>query len=206
MRTSLVILCVILALVSCTQSKEEKATEFAKAEVVKILNNADSYEPVETKVDSAFTNIHIDYDACVAADELLKLASQREGLMRDLQHAKSSAAIWANPYSEFGREEHRQAKAEMDSIAQKISDNEKEIETQKGFIQKRNKELKQGEFCGWAIQHSFRCTNGLGVKQLHGIVLIADEKFENLLLRFLTDEDEAENIKQIQEVIDEVID
>ena len=47
-------------LFSCSPSREEKAAEIAKSEMIKILYNAGSYEPIETQIDSAFTSIYTD--------------------------------------------------------------------------------------------------------------------------------------------------
>lgn len=204
MKNIIIIFCAVFVLFGCTQSKEKKAKIFAEQEVVKILNNADSYEPVETKVDSAFTNIYIDTDACVAANELLKLDKERGIFRVELQSAKSDAAIYSDFYDAYSKEEYRQAKMELQSVRKKITQLNTEIENQKSIIKARNEEIENGTFCGWCIIHSFRCTNGLGVKQLHVIMLIADKNFKKMLLYIMLDDGE-EGIKQIQEVIDNVL-
>lgn len=60
-------------LFSCTQTKEEKAAEIAKSEMIKILYNVDSYEPIETQVDSAYTSVYTDFDVVRAAHDLIEL-------------------------------------------------------------------------------------------------------------------------------------
>ena len=84
-------------LFSCTQTKEEKAAEIAKSEMIKILYNVDSYEPIETQVDSAYTSVYTDFDVVRAAHDLIELNAdeKKEGLQWQYKHAKSSAAIWS---------------------------------------------------------------------------------------------------------------
>ena len=77
-------------LFSCTQTKEEKAAEIAKSEMIKILYNVDSYEPIETQVDSAYTSVYTDFDVVRAAHDLIELNAdeKKEGLQWQYKHAK----------------------------------------------------------------------------------------------------------------------
>ena len=59
MRKILSFLFVFLLLCSC-QSREEKVAELIKQEMFKTLYDFESYEPIETKIDSAFTSIYTD--------------------------------------------------------------------------------------------------------------------------------------------------
>ncbi len=193
-------------LVACGQSTEEKAKLFAENEVKKILNDASSYESVETRVDSAFSTIYIDYDACVAASEIGELEEKIESLQSDYAHQKSSAAIWSGPYqSSFGREEERQAKEKMARISEQIEKAKKDLTDKKQVIITRNKALKESEFVGWAISHRFRCANGMGIKGLHDIVLVTDPQVENLIIRMMLDKDDPQGFENIKEKIDEVL-
>lgn len=54
MRTTFYFLLAAVLLVAC-ESKEEKAEKLIKMELTKVVTNMDSYEPVETIVDSAFS-------------------------------------------------------------------------------------------------------------------------------------------------------
>ena len=59
MKKVLFLLVAIIALVGC-KSKEEKAAEMIKKELFKTLYDFDSYQPIETKVDSAFYSAYTD--------------------------------------------------------------------------------------------------------------------------------------------------
>ena len=111
-------------LFSCTQTKEEKAAEIAKSEMIKILYNVDSYEPIETQVDSAYTSVYTDFDVVRAAHDLIELNAdeKKEGLQWQYKHAKSSAAIWSDSRDAYSREQYRQAKEEMDDYANQLKE------------------------------------------------------------------------------------
>lgn len=67
------VLIIFPLLFSCTQTKEEKAAEIAKSEMIKIIYNVDSYKPIETQIDSAFTSIYTNLDVVRAAHDLIEL-------------------------------------------------------------------------------------------------------------------------------------
>ena len=206
MKKSLLALLAIPILVACGQNIEEKAGAFAENEVKKVLNDASSYESVETRVDSAFSTIYIDYDACVAATELSELKNKIESLKSEYANEKASAAIWSGPYqSTLGREQQRQAKDKMDKISEQIEKAQKQLTEKKQIIIERNNAIKSKEFIGWAITHRFRCANGMGIKGLHDILLVSDPKFETLIIRMILDKDDPQGFETIKEKIDEVL-
>ena len=194
-----------LIVIGCGQNKEEKAAFFAENEVKKILNDASSYEAVETKIDSAFTSIYTDYEACTAAYKISELHSKQESLQDEYDREKSSAAIWSDSWDAYGQEQHRQAKKEMEEIKTSLNKINDEIEEYKEFIKNRYKTIDENKFCGWAIYHRFRCANGLGIKSLVDILLITDENFENIQIRMLLDKNDPQGFEQIQQIIDGVI-
>lgn len=197
----------LLALVttSCEPSLEEKAQSFAEIEVKKILNDASSYESVETRVDSAFNTVYINYDACKAACDITEALNKIEDYQREYKREKSSAAIWSDSWSAFSKEEYRQAKEKMASLTEKIQEEQEAIEENKSIIRKANEESKDRKFIGWAISHRFRCANGLGVKSLTDILLISDPKMENLGLRVMLDDKDPQGLQSLTKVIDEVL-
>lgn len=69
MKQIYLLLIVSSLLFSCAQTKEEKGAEIAKSEMIKILYNVDSYEPIETQIDSACTSIYTDLGVVGAAHD-----------------------------------------------------------------------------------------------------------------------------------------
>lgn len=205
MKNVISLLLLSLIVVGCGQSREEKAALFAENEVKKILNDASSYEAVETRLDSAFTSIYTDYEACAAAYKISELRSKQEALQDEYDREKSSAAIWSNSWDAYSKEQHRQAKKEMEEIGNRLKKVNDEIEENKMIIKNRYKSLDENKFCGWAIYHRFRCANGLGIKSLADILLVTDENFETLQIRMLLDDTDPQGFEQIKQTIDGII-
>ena len=124
MRKILFILLPTFLLVGC-KSREEKVAELIKQEMFKTLYDFESYEPVETKIDSAFTSIYTDsviksyaYIARSFLDDV------QEGLDK-VKDAQRTAEIWRDSYSSYGRGKYEEAYNEMrehlDEVKSKMS-------------------------------------------------------------------------------------
>ena len=197
---------IVVSLSGCIQSRKDKAESFAKEMVPKVLNDASSYEPVDTKVDSAFESIYIDGDAVEAAYKLIDLNSKKENLLDEYNQSRSSAEMYVNPYmTNFDREEIHQEKEYQNKLSKQLEKVNSEIKEQKNIIYERNKKIKKEKFCGWAISHRFRCASNNGIKSLHFLLIVADEKIENTKCILNMDENDADSYEKVQETIDDVI-
>ena len=120
MKQIFLILSIVPFLFGCVQTREQRGAEIAKSEMMKRLYDADSYEPIETHIDSAYTSIYTDLAVIRAAHDLIELNAEekKERLQRQYNSAKSSAAIWSDSrgWSSYAREEYRQAKEELDDV------------------------------------------------------------------------------------------
>lgn len=195
-------------LFSCSPSREEKAAEIAKSEMIKILYNVDSYEPIETHIDSAFTSIYTNLDVVRAAHDLIELNAdeKKEGLQWQYKHAKSSAAIWSDSWDAYSREQYRQAKEEMDDYAKQLKELDEEVKTKMNEIRDYAKAVSEHQFCGWNIYHRFRCANGLGIQQISDILIIVDENLEMVKGRFMLDDNDDYSLDKLKKTIDKAID
>lgn len=84
---------ILSLLTSCNLSNKDKADALIKEEIKKTLFLPDSYEAVETKVDSAFTP----YDSPEFIEEAAMLAQYAVDInevQEDIKNAKSSMAIY----------------------------------------------------------------------------------------------------------------
>ncbi len=206
MKRIVIVLIIVPLLLAGCKSREEKAAAFAESNIKKMLNDASTYEPVETLVDSAFNNIYLDPEANQAAVKINKINGDIDFAKSQYRSEKSSLAIWSDPYqTAFGREKARQAKEKMEEIEEKIKKLEAEKEENVEIIKKRNQEIVKPEFCGWGITHTYRIENGFGVKSLRGIILISDKDFKNLKHSIPLDEYSNDGVIKIKETIDEVI-
>ena len=209
MKKIILFLAPLLFFSACTPSKEEKAAKIAKSEMMKILYNADSYEPIETQIDSAYTSIYTDLDVIRAAHDLIELNAEekKERLQRQYNSAKSSAAIWndSRGWSSYARAEYQQAKEEMDDFAKQLKELAEEVKTKMNEIRDRANTVVEHQFCGWNIYHRFRCANGFGIQQISDILIIVDENMEYVNGCFILDDDDDYSLEKFKKVIDKAI-
>ena len=185
---------IVFIICSCSKSPEEKANELIKAELRKSLFKPDTYNPIETKLDSAFAP----YDDPVLFEkmtELLKMGVELEALDREMKHAKSSMSIWSGPYmSSYGRNEYNEAKEDYDEANSKI---EKLKEKGHKKYEEIIKLLEQSpKFIGYLATHNYRADNNAGNTLIGNSVFIIDKDFKNVLFSC-----EVEEYNQMQEAI-----
>ena len=89
MKQIFLILSIVPFLFGCVQTREQRGAEIAKSEMMKRLYDADSYEPIETQIDSAYTSIYTDLAVIRAVHDLIELNAdeQKERLQRQYNSA-----------------------------------------------------------------------------------------------------------------------
>lgn len=165
--------------VSCGKSPEEKANALIEKEVKKTLYHPETYDPVETRIDSAFTPFDDPafYEKTV---QLYKLGMSVDEYESKMKRAKSSMSIWTGPYlSAFGRNEYQEAKGEYNENAKNKKDAEKKLE-------KLIEELKiivdeERQFIGFKARHRYRANNNVG-KTVFGEMEFLFEKDMNRII------------------------
>lgn len=156
-----VLLAVILVAfcISCSRSPEDKANKLIEKDLKKVLYVPESYDPVETKVDSAFTP----FDDPVFVDktmQLLDLATSIEEYDNNIKEAKSSMSLWDNMGSAFSRNEYQEAKDEYDENTQNRTE---AISKAKKLGEELKKMMdKERMFIGYKVQHRYRADNNAG--------------------------------------------
>lgn len=203
MKRAFFIVLIALIFCSCSKSPEDKANELIKAELRKSLFKPDSYNPIETKLDSAFTP----YDDPVLIDkmtELHEMGVELEALDRVMKHAKSLMSIWSGRYmSSFGQNKYNEAKEEYDKANSKI---EKLKEKGQKKYEEIIKLLEQSpKFIGFFATHNYRADNNAGNTLIGNSVFIIDKDFKNVLFTCEVEEYNQiqEAIKQLEEEIEE---
>lgn len=150
----------ITVLTSCNNSPEDKANALIKEDLKKVLYHPETYESVETQVDSAFTPFDdpIFYDKTV---QLCKLGMSIDEYDRKIKSAKSSMAIWSGPYQgAFGRNEYQEAKKEYDE--NELNKKNAEIKVNKLVNELKIIFNKGQQFIGFKAQHRYRANNNAG--------------------------------------------
>lgn len=192
MKKLLFLVIVIAVFASCNNSPESKANDLIKEEMKKTLYHVESYDPVETIVDSAFSPKD-DPELIGLLRDLSELSRDLENYESKAKRAKSSMAIWSGPYqSEYDRVQYNEKKDEYDEASAK-ADKIKE-KGRKLYANIYSKLKAQPKFIGFKAIHRYRAQNNAGQTVFGNTAFIIDDKFEKVLFSC-----EEEDYKQIQE-------
>lgn len=182
-----------LMLTGC-QSREEKAAELIKQEMFKTLYDFESYEPIETKIDSAFTSIYSDTLALLYATQVKEMFDELDDAKTDYEIAKSSMEIWADSYSSLGRYKFNEAKEKVNDYINKINNTLEVTNSIYEKIKKRNIEIGH-DFIGWKAQHKFRCKTKGGNFDLGDYVYVFDKDMKSIIYKEDLDNDSNDRLK-----------
>lgn len=182
-------------LVSCQKSNEDKAAALIKDSMNKTLYHPETYEGVETQLDSAFAP----FDSPEFYETTLKVAklgveiSQAEEEMKD---AKSSMSIWSGPYqTAFGRNEYNEAKEKYDNAsAQKDKATEK---AQKLADQLKTELQKEPVFIGFKARHKYRANNNAGNTVFGEAKFVFDKELTKVIAEYDMEGEEYLAVQQL---------
>ena len=178
----------VVTLVSCGKSPEEKAEALIAKSTQITLFKPETYEPVVTKLDSAFAP----YDSPLLFDkvrELYKKSLDFDECEDKAKFAKSSMNIWKSSYmSEYAKNEYLESKDEFEEYTEKSDEIQKEMEALEAGI----KELLDGErqFVGFKAIHRFRAENNIGQVSFGDYLYFLDEELTEVIAFYDTNSDE----------------
>lgn len=175
---------ILLILSACGSNNEEKAQEMAANYLKGVLYHFDSYEPLQTKVDSSFVSLTTDKEAIELAFDMLKLFRLAQECVNKIEMAESSMEIWTPMRfsTAFSNGEYRRAKEEKDNSERLLEKTKERIKNQFSKIKDRQASLNEGEFDGWKVYHKFKSLNGLGTMDVSGeYVFFCDADFNERL-------------------------
>ena len=203
MKKLLIISIIAVFVAACSQSPEQKAEVLIKDSLKKSLYKPDTYKPVETKVDSAFTP----YDDPKVIEEVakfLKLTNDAMSLEEDMKDYKSRMAMWSGPYmSAFSKNEYNEAKEKYESNNKAL---EKQLEKIKESIQKLSSMVNgKKDFIGYKVTHNYRADNNAGSTLIGNTVFIIDKEFKEVLYSMELDEYEEMkySVDKVKKLIEE---
>ncbi len=203
MKKILLALLAIATFISCSESPEEKANKLIKEELKKSLYLPESYSPVETKVDSAFSP-YSDPEVFNKLIEINKMNEKLEELDEKMKDSEKNMAIWSGPYhSAFGKHSYNEAKEEYDEAKSEF-----EALQEKGvakMIDVMKSISEEPKFIGFTAFHNYRANNNSGQTLIGNQVFLIDDKFEKVLYSFeLSDYNDFQKVlKQFKEQIPE---
>lgn len=195
---------VILTIVitACSQSPEQKANTLIQENMKKSLYHPETYEAVETVIDSAFAP----KDDPVFHEKTLKLyhyAVDAQKNQEKANDAERSMSLWKSPYmSEYAKREYNEAKQEYDDCI-------KQEEKLKNKIQKTYKELEKiaepgRRFIGFKVTHKFRAQNNAGNTLMGEYVYIINEDLTKILASYDADSEDYIGVQMLYQRFEEV--
>ncbi len=194
-------------LAACSQSNEDKAEKLIQLDIVQSLNDPKSYEAVEVKVDSAFYDIHLDNDAIEAA---LRIIEATESLKQS-ESSKAYNQQMMNDYKKLAAKLPmyeklvKQFEGNYNGNVEAIEKCESIINQSKATITEISNKNSQGQFCGWLINHKYRCANINGGVELFNFAYIADSTFQSITKKISLDDESVKQRKLAAGIIDQVI-
>lgn len=160
-----------------------------------------SYDPVETKVDSAFYGYLLDYDCINAAVELMDLRESYESAKETYENCDWTIRFHGNPsgpFLEHERKQRAESAKEMKELKEKISNAE-------SIIKNRNTS-KDGTFAGWVITHRYRAANSNNEVSFGNVLYVLDQQMtDKYLVRYSLEDSDSKNINAISKVIKDLL-
>lgn len=163
MKKFLLLIAAVLCLTACGESKEEKAEKLAKKALNGVIVNIETYEPIETKVDSAFAPLEtvdvFNFYAQMPVQMRLYISSQDKA-----DEAKRIMSIYANPYSSYDIERYNSAKDDYEKYSRRVAEFEEKMQSFSQNMERLSKE--EPVFCGYKVRHKFRFVSKEGNKTI----------------------------------------
>lgn len=188
----------MFALLFSCKSKEEKIQELIKKEMFATLYDFESYEPIELKVDSAFSTIYRDSTAIAKAALQIESLKRADECLDKLKSAQSSMEIWSDSYSSTGIRNYKKAEAEFDDNMERAKLLLKIAEEAEDSIKVINSSFNN-EFIGWKATHKFRCKTKGGNFDLGNYVFIVDDKVTVITDKYDLDDEYTSKINKVIE-------
>lgn len=197
----------ILALffISC-KSREDKALETIREEMFKTLLDFESYEPIETKVDSLKYDIYGDTTVFDNVFKLRVMDGLSEKYNEEYEEAKETYDRWNNYsvyYSSYAYNRRKSAYEDMQKalLGKMVSDGVRDQYLDTLLTLSQN---YTGELYGWRVSHRFRCKTKGGTPSIGDYVYFMDKKFENIYRR-LDEEDFSWNqyVRYVERALEE---
>lgn len=189
----------VLAIVSFSacKSNEQKAAALIKYYMFKNLFDYESYEPIETSIDSAYNQPMMNSQILALAFDSVEKEKEAEEHHEEYEDASRTMDIWSGGWSSYSTREYNKArKKAIEELIASIEGTRASVRNLKQ-IKSMADTLSSG-FIGWAAIHSFRCNTRGGSKTIGNYLFIFDKNFKTILNVFdANDEDLVAAIDKI---------
>jgi len=173
-------------LLTCCQTREEKADALIKEALMPYLVKPDSYRPVETKLDSAFAP----YDNPELLNTLgvmCGLFEERWDLKDKMQEKIRLMNVWGSGYtSEWSKKQYLGYKEEYDVFNGQYEKLNQKIQLQYAKVDSLVKVERQ--FIGFKATHNYRSDNNDGKTNIGNLFLVFDKDITEV--RYIIDADQ----------------
>lgn len=192
----------VAAAVFCScKSREEKALELIKDDMFKTLYDFESYQPIETQLDSAYQSAYTDttimYFAKEAAEGMKKVRLELD----KADEETNTMRIWRGLYTASAQRNFEEASAKVkthlftaDLFMAFCKHKEDTIRTLSNAI--------TPDFYGWKVTHKFRCKTKGGQSTIGNYVYIFDKNVKTILYK---EDTESEDVIQAKKIIKEAL-
>lgn len=167
-----------LLIVSCS-SKEEKANELIKADMFKSLYDYESYQPIETIIDSSFIDAKKDSIIRGYAYLYMENINKITKSLDKLESEKRLLDIWDKSYTSYGIGKYLEHYNNMKKEFADIKEYEIILNTIISSIKTRADSLGTS-FIGWEAKHKFRCKNKGGNPDLGNYLYVFDKDMKKI--------------------------
>lgn len=189
----LVCLFVGLAIISaCTKTPEERAKALIKDKVKSILIRPESYDPVETVLDSAFTPLD-DPAFYEKVLEFCNRAKEKAQYEEDAKEAQTTMSLWDEPYqTSYGRTRYNEAKEKYDDATSKLEKTAtKLVELVLAINTEREKEKR---FIGFKAKHRYRASSNTDFVSFGEAEFLFDKDVTKIVMAYDMDEDDYKKV------------
>ncbi|MDR2119548.1 MAG: hypothetical protein LBP64_01555 [Tannerella sp.] len=201
-RIILFVVTIPLILFTGCQSREDKVAKLIRDDMFKTLYDFSSFEPIETIIDSAFTSIYRDSFIIEKAGLIGYYAEELAKYREKANDAISTAEIWSDSYSSYGRSKCKEALKEAETCVEQMKVLSSQAKELLKLIKERSEEISP-LFCGWQVKHKFRCKSKGGNFDLGNYLYLFDESMKDIIYKEdLDDESLIKLRKQIESALE----
>ena len=198
----LLFIIVSIFIISGCKSREEKAAELIKKDLLS-QHNISGYEAVETKIDSAFISAHTDSIILNLANRInTRITDEAELYLLKLKEKESLINLFKTSGLTNSDELFIQAAYEFKDYSDKLSICYKTMQLDQDSIIERAKTLSK-DFSGWQVSHAFKFNGDDGESYTADYIYVFDKDFNKILYSANIND---ENYISVKSLIDEALD
>lgn len=198
MKKKLLFIATLFAMISCSQSSQEKVNALIELELKKSLYHPETYDPAETIVDSAFTPFD-DPTFYEKTINLCRLGVEMEDYEYKIKDEKSDMAHYKDMlqimYSNSDKESYDQAKENYEKYLAEKKETEGKIEK---LVDELKSELeKEPQFIGFKARHRYRAQNNGGQTVFGEVKFLFDKDITKIVSAYDMDGEEYKAVQTV---------